>query len=158
MAPEKNLEKFSSQETPNQQEAPEKKTETKSEELSAESQEKQKEAQEAIETEKKTNKEPAKNKIKTAEEERKEKIDQILSEGLSDTFLSLSPQRKKRFKEEGERTREKINELLGEGRVKIKKIIFLIKKWLGIIPRANKYYLEQEAKIKAEKIIRLKKQ
>ena len=37
------------------------------------------------------------------------------------------------------------------------KIIDVIKKWLSIIPGINKFFLEQEAKIKTDKIMELKK-
>jgi len=32
----------------------------------------------------------------------------------------------------------------------------LIKKWLLLIPGVNKYFLEQEAKIKADEIVKMK--
>ena len=95
--------------------------------------------------------------ISTPDAERQKQIDQILSEGLDDVFLSLSQDDQVRFKEEGEKTALKINELLSKTKVKIKNIISLIKKWLKIIPKVNPYFLEQEAKIKADKIVKLKK-
>ncbi len=89
--------------------------------------------------------------------ERQKQIDQILSEGLDDIFMNLAPIEQKKFKEEGERSVLKINELLNQTKIKIKKIIEIIKIWLKIIPKINRYFLEQEAKIKADKIIKLKK-
>jgi hypothetical protein len=89
--------------------------------------------------------------------ERQKQIDQILSEGLDEVFLSLSQADQARFKEEGDKTVLKINELLSQTKIKIKKIINLIKNWLKIIPKVNRHFLEQEAKIKADKIIKLKK-
>lgn len=89
--------------------------------------------------------------------ERQKQIDQILSEGLDEVFLRLSQDDQARFKEEGEKTVLKISELLSQTKVKIKKIINLIKNWLKIIPKVNRHFLEQEAKIKADKIIKLKK-
>jgi hypothetical protein len=89
--------------------------------------------------------------------ERQKQIDQILSEGLDEIFLSLTPTEQKKFKEEGDKTVLKINELLTQAKVKVKKIINLIKMWLKIIPKINSHFLEQEAKIKADKIIKLKK-
>jgi hypothetical protein len=56
----------------------------------------------------------------------------------------------------GEETVEKINSLLDKTKIKIGKIINLIKKWLKIIPGINQFFLEQEAKIKTDKIINLK--
>lgn len=84
-------------------------------------------------------------------------IDDILSEGLEDVFLALSRDKQAKFKQVGEETKVKINILLQKTQIKVEQIVNLIKKWLGLIPNANYYYLEQEAKIKADKIIKLKK-
>ena len=42
-------------------------------------------------------------------------------------------------------------------KVKVKEIVKLIIEWLKIIPGASRYFLEQEAKIKTDKILKLKK-
>lgn len=96
--------------------------------------------------------------LKTAEQIRSEKIDQILSEGLSDVFMDLDPNTQIKFKVEGERTTRKINELLSGAKIKAKKIVDLIMSWLGIIPGLNRFFLEQEAKIKADKILKMKEE
>lgn len=83
-------------------------------------------------------------------------IDGILSEGLHEVFLQMDPQRQQEFKRVGEETTAKINILLDKAKVKVDKIINLIRRWLKIIPRVNQFFLEQEAKIKADKIVRLK--
>jgi len=83
-------------------------------------------------------------------------IDSILSEGLDEIFLSLKPQEQARFKKEGEETVKKINQLLSEAKVRINKIMELIRRWLRLIPRVNKYFLEQETKIKTDKIVGIK--
>ncbi len=88
--------------------------------------------------------------------QRAQEIDNILSAGLHDVFLKMNPQEQREFKRVGEETTVKIVAMLDKGKVKISKIIDLIKKWLKIIPGVNKFFLEQEAKIKADKIMRLK--
>ncbi len=88
---------------------------------------------------------------------RSKKIDDILAFGLNDIFLTLSPEKQHEFKVKGEETRDKINILFGKAKINVGKIIFLIKKWLSVIPTVNRFFLEQEAKIKADKIIKLKK-
>ena len=88
---------------------------------------------------------------------RQKQIDDILSEGLNDVFLEMNPNQQKIFKEEGEKTVVKINNILSSAKVKLKNIISLIKSWLKLIPKINPHFLEQEAKIKADKIIKLKK-
>lgn len=83
-------------------------------------------------------------------------IDKILSEGMHEVFLNLDAKKQKEFKDSGEDTVKKINEVLDKTKVKVDKIISLIKKWLKLIPGINKFFLEQEAKLKADKIIDLK--
>ena len=61
------------------------------------------------------------------------------------------------FKKAGEETVAQIDVLLSETKLRINKIIDLIKKWLKMIPGVNKFFLEQEAKIKTDKIIKIKK-
>jgi hypothetical protein len=94
--------------------------------------------------------------VSEEEKERIKQIDKILSAGLEDAYLSLSPQLQKEFKIKGEETSQKINKLLNKVRVNIGKIVKLIRNWLLIIPKINPFFLEQEAKIKADKIISLK--
>lgn len=83
-------------------------------------------------------------------------IDSILSDGLHEVFLQMDPAKQKEFKRVGEETTAKINILLDKAKVKVDKIIDLIRRWLRLIPRVNHFFLEQEVKIKADKIIKLK--
>lgn len=87
---------------------------------------------------------------------RAQEIDNVLAEGLNDVFLKMNSRQQADFKKAGEETVVKINVLLSETKVKVNKIINLIKKWLKMIPGVNKFFLEQEAKIKTDKIIRIK--
>ncbi len=83
-------------------------------------------------------------------------IDNILSEGLNEVFLKMNPTEQAAFKKAGEETVIKISKLLLETKVKVNKIVALIRKWLKMIPGVNKFFLEQEVKIKADKIMRIK--
>jgi|EPASupsiteSAE347_1022098.scaffolds.fasta_scaffold03283_7 hypothetical protein len=83
-------------------------------------------------------------------------IDNILSEGLNEVFLKMNPDEQAVFKKTGEETVIKISKLLMETKVKVNKIVALIRKWLQLIPGVNKFFLEQEVKIKADKIMRIK--
>ena len=84
------------------------------------------------------------------------KIEKIMEEGLNDSFQRLSPVAKQEFKLKGEQTASQIRELLKSAHVKVKKILRLILDWLRILPGVNHFFLEQEAKIKTDKIIALK--
>lgn len=83
-------------------------------------------------------------------------IDSILAEGLGEVFLKMKPEEQKAFQKKGEETVTKISELLNAAKVKINKIIDLIRKWLAMVTGINKFFLEQEVKIKADKILHLK--
>lgn len=85
-----------------------------------------------------------------------QKIEKILEEDLVDVYRNLNPEEQRQFKVKGEATVAKIEILLNSVKVKIKEIIELIRNWLILIPGVNKYFLEQEAKIKCDKILKLK--
>lgn len=112
---------------------------------------------EAIKTDISQKKSSKEKEISNEKLQRAQEIDQILALGLNNIFLSLSPQKQEEFKKKGEETVFKINNLLDKAKVNIEKIVKLIRNWLKIIPGVNKFFLEQEAKIKADNIIKLKK-
>jgi len=83
-------------------------------------------------------------------------IENILEEDLSDVYFGMSPEKQKEFKEVGEETAGKIEKLISAVKFRTNKVFNLIKKWLKIIPGINKFFLEQEAKIKTDKILNLR--
>ncbi len=80
-------------------------------------------------------------------------IEKILSEDLEQTYLSMPPRLQREFKKKGEETAAKIRELVRAAKIRAKKIVKLIVEWLKLIPRVNKFFLEQEAKIKTDRIL-----
>jgi len=80
-------------------------------------------------------------------------IEDILSEGLEQTYKDLPDELKKEFRDKGEETASKIEVLISQAKVVVHKIVDLIKGWLSIIPKMNKFFLEQETKIKTERIL-----
>jgi hypothetical protein len=89
-------------------------------------------------------------------EQREKQIENFLAQGLDEIYLNLPLEKKDEFRLRGEETAREINKLMEKTRVHLGKIVSLIKKWLLIIPGVNKFFLEQEAKIKADEIIKLK--
>ena len=83
-------------------------------------------------------------------------VEKIMETGLQDAYQEMSTVQKQEFKIKGEKTALEIRNLLRAGKIKIKKIIKLLISWLRLLPGVNKFFLEQEAKIKADKIISLK--
>lgn len=84
------------------------------------------------------------------------KIENILEEDLQDAYLSLDPVLRQKFKAEGEKTAGKIERLLAETKVKTGKILNLILAWLKLIPGLNRFFLNQEAKIKTDRLVRMR--
>ncbi len=83
-------------------------------------------------------------------------IERVLEEDLELLYTSLNQKQRKQFRDEGEKMAGKIEVLMQKTKITIMEIIKLIKKWLSLLPGANRYFLEKEAKIKAEKILSLR--
>lgn len=86
-----------------------------------------------------------------------QKIEKIMEENVGDAYSRLSPLAKQEFKLKGEVTAQKIAGLLMMTHVQVKKIFQLILEWLKILPGVNRFFLEQEAKIKTDRLIALHK-
>lgn len=83
-------------------------------------------------------------------------IEKIMEEGLQDAYRELTPIQRQEFKIKGEETAFKIRDLLRAAHLQVKKIFRLLLEWLKMLPGINRFFLEQEAKIKTDKIIALK--
>lgn len=87
--------------------------------------------------------------------QRQKEIEDILSDGLGEIYVKMPPAKQAEFKHNGEQTAREINKMIDQVKFKIKKILQIIKGWLSLVPGINKFYLEQEAKIKTDKIVQL---
>lgn len=85
------------------------------------------------------------------------KIEEILAEGLADIYKIMDPATQNQFKIQGEDTSRAINILLHKTKVKVREIVSLIIKWLKIIPAVNKFFIEQQAKIKTDKLMAMRR-
>ena len=85
-----------------------------------------------------------------------QEIEAVLSEGLEEIYKQLSPEERTKFKAKGEETARRLRDLLSQTKVNAVKVLRAISDWLkALSDRANKFYLEQEAKIKTDKLILL---
>ncbi len=84
-----------------------------------------------------------------------QEIENVLEEGLLPMYQGLTPKQRKQFRGEGERIALVIEKILNKTKVKIIELIRLIRRWLQLLPGVNVFFLEQEAKIKAEKLMAL---
>jgi len=82
-------------------------------------------------------------------------IEKVMEDGLGDTYDSLSVVQKQQFKIKGEETVFEIRNLMQKTKIKMKTILRLLLDWMKIIPGVNHFFLEQEAKIKADQIFRI---
>lgn len=94
----------------------------------------------------------------TPYEERRRNIEMTLAKNLEEIYLSMPLDKRAEFKRVGEETSEKINQLLEKTKVNLGKIVTLIRKWLAMLPGVNKLFLEQEAKIRADEIMKFKRE
>jgi len=115
---------------------------------------------EAIDGLRKTLKRPKKKKkgglIPQVRDELTVEIEHVMEEGLKDAFTELTPVQAQEFKIKGEQIALQIRQLLRGTKIKVKRIVKLLVEWLKLLPGVNKFFLEQEAKIKADKIVALK--
>ncbi len=83
-------------------------------------------------------------------------IETALEEGLSELYTAMPPTLQAEFRQKGEETSSKIISILQKGKDVAKKVFEAIVEWLKLIPGVNKFFLEQEAKIKTDKILHIK--
>lgn len=80
-------------------------------------------------------------------------IEKVMAGNLEEIYKTLDPKTKLLVKTEGEATASKIEALLQTGKNVAKKVLQLIRAWLHKIPGVNSFFLEQESKIKTDKIL-----
>lgn len=81
-------------------------------------------------------------------------IEGYLSEGLDEAYLSMTAAKRQEFRARGEAIAVAIQTLMSQGKATVHKVRALIMKWLQMIPGVNRFFLEQEAKIKADQILK----
>jgi hypothetical protein len=82
-------------------------------------------------------------------------VERELEDGLWDVYRELSPTLRSRFRAEGERIARLVRNGIASGQLTAKKLIEMIINWLRMIPHVNKWFLRQEAKIKADALMQL---
>jgi len=99
-----------------------------------------------------------KTKIPMIRNEVTVQIENIMEEGLDEAFMALPVIKQQQFKMKGEETAFKIQAEMKKKNIQMKKIFRYLLDWLSFLPGINKLYLRQEAKIKADQVVRLKRQ
>ena len=85
-----------------------------------------------------------------------QQVENVLAVGLEGLYTQLPMEKQREFKERGEETAIKIAAMLMSAQVKIQDIIKLIVSWLKLIPGINKFFVESQAKTKAQQLVEQK--
>lgn len=85
-------------------------------------------------------------------------IEFVLEQDLTDLYLGMPLETQQVFKQKGEVVLSHIRTLMEQTKINAKKIFHLIREWLAMIPGVNRFFLEQEAKIKTDQILLLAEQ
>lgn len=83
-------------------------------------------------------------------------IEKVLQEDMVPLFLELNEEQRRQFRSRGEIAASKIEGLLRTAGDVLREIVNVIREWLALLPGVNRFFIEREAKIKAEKIISLR--
>lgn len=79
-------------------------------------------------------------------------VEKLLEEGLGEFYATLTPAAKVIFKQKGEIAAVEISTMVRSLNLQVKRALKLIRDWLLTIPGVNRFFLEQEAKIKVDLI------
>jgi hypothetical protein len=82
-------------------------------------------------------------------------IEKVMEKDLEEVFAEMPSDLQIKFKTKGEEAAQKIRGMLTRAKEMARNILELIKSWLGLIPGVSKYFLEQEAKIKTDEILKI---
>ena len=85
--------------------------------------------------------------------ETRKQVEIILQNDLKDIFQLMNDSEKEAFKQEGIKVSTKIEEMIETLKIKARVVLNLVKNWLSMIPSVNKYFLEQESKLKTDEIM-----
>lgn len=92
--------------------------------------------------------------LATAKSQLEKEIEDVLAEDLEGIYWELPEPERMIFKYKGEETASKIRLLLGETAIRMQEIFNLIIEWLKFLPGVSRFFIEQEAKIKTDKLLK----
>lgn len=86
------------------------------------------------------------------------RVERALEQNLWDLYFALPQGAREKFKEEGEAAAAALRDAIESKSVKPSMVLKPVLRWLKTIPNVNPYFLEQEAKIKTDKVMNLVKE
>lgn len=84
-----------------------------------------------------------------------EEVASIVQDGIEQMTATMEPTAKERFLKKGQEITFIIASMVRGFHVKAKEVLRLLKEWILTIPGVNKFFLEQEVKIKTDRIVEL---
>ncbi|MDO8617777.1 MAG: hypothetical protein Q7N87_02740 [Candidatus Uhrbacteria bacterium] len=84
-------------------------------------------------------------------------VEKILEEGLQTYYNAMPEMARARFRGKGVEVSVQIANMVRVFHLQAKKVLKLIRDWLLTIPGVNKFFLEQEAKIKTDRLAELER-
>jgi len=80
-------------------------------------------------------------------------VEKIMEEGLGALYATLPEDAKPIFQKKGEEVAEEVSTMVRSLKFEVSKVLRLIREWLLTIPKVNRFFLEQEAKIKTDRLV-----
>jgi hypothetical protein len=84
-----------------------------------------------------------------------QRLERLLEDNLVDLYLQMPKAQRQQFRAEGERVASQLRQMIETAKIKAKQVLEIIRNWLKSIPGVSRYFLEQESKIKTDRVIRL---
>ncbi|MCR4256370.1 MAG: hypothetical protein NUW08_01550 [Candidatus Uhrbacteria bacterium] len=84
-----------------------------------------------------------------------QEVEKILEDGLGEYIPDMPDEAREKFIKKGGEVAGEVSGMVRSMNVKVKRVLDLIKAWLLTIPGVNRYFIEQEAKIKTDRIVDL---
>ncbi|MBP7134216.1 hypothetical protein KBA73_03290 [Patescibacteria group bacterium] len=85
-------------------------------------------------------------------------VERILEDGLGEFVTTLPDAPRERFMTLGRQVAAQIAQMVRGYKVKVREVVHLIREWLLVIPGVNTFFLEQEAKLKTDRILAFEEQ
>lgn len=82
-------------------------------------------------------------------------VEKILEDGLGDYVPDMPDEAREKFIKKGGEVAGQVSGMVHSLNVQVKRVVDLIRDWLLTIPGVNRYFVEQEAKIKTDRIVDL---
>ena len=83
------------------------------------------------------------------------RVEKIMEKDLGSFYTTMPPAAQALFKKKGEEAANEISAMIRNFKVKVGKVLKLLRDWLHTIPGVNRFFLEQEAKIKTDNIMEM---